>query len=74
MERLVGAIPDDLGTKFLDQTVPGCPGLLKPDIVILHDEQKKAFLIDVACPCDRLENVIAARRWKHAAIQEQHEA
>ena len=27
MERLVGAIPDSLGTKFLDQTVPGCLGL-----------------------------------------------
>ena len=48
MERLVGAIPDSLGTKFLDQTVPGCPGLLRPDVVILHEEQKKAFLIDVA--------------------------
>ena len=24
MERLVGAIPDSLGTKFLEQTVPGC--------------------------------------------------
>ena len=35
-ERLVGAIPDSLGTKFLDQTVPGCPGMLRPDIVIAH--------------------------------------
>ena len=37
MERLVGAIPDSLGTKFLDQTVPGCLGLLRPDVVILHE-------------------------------------
>ena len=76
MERLVGAIPDSLGTKFLDQTVPGCPGLLRPDVVILHEEQKKAFLIDVACPCDRPENMTAARgrkREKYAAIKEQLE-
>ena len=76
MERLVGAIPDSLGTKFLDQTVPGCPGLLRPDVVILHEEQKKAFLIDVDCPCDRPENMTAARgrkREKYAAIEEQLE-
>ena len=73
MERLVGAIPDSLGTEFLNQTVPGCPGLLRPDVVILHEEQKKAFLINVACPCDRPENMTAARgrkREKYAAIKE----
>ena len=52
MERLVGAIPDSLGTKFLDQT-----GLLRPDVVILHEEQMKASPIDVTCPCDRPENI-----------------
>ena len=76
MERLVGAIPDSLGTKFLDQTVLGCPELLKPDVVILQEEQKKAFLINVACPCDRPENITVARgrkREKYAAIKEQLE-
>ena len=38
VERLVGAIPDSLGTKFLDQTVPECSGSLRPDIVILNKE------------------------------------
>ena len=52
MERLVGAIPDSLGTKFLDQTVPECSGMQRPDIVILHEGQKKAYLIDVTCPCE----------------------
>ena len=76
MERLVGAIPDSLGTNFLDQTVPGCPGLLRPDVVILHEEQKKTFLIDVACSCDHPQNMTAARgrkREKYAAIKEQLE-
>ena len=64
VERLVGAIPDSLGTKFLDQTVPECSGSLRPDIVILNEEQKKAYLIDVTCPCERSDNLIAARRRK----------
>ena len=43
MGRLVDAIPDSLGTKFLDQTVRGCPGLLRPDIVILNEGKRKPF-------------------------------
>jgi hypothetical protein len=62
MGRLVEAIPDSLGTKFLDQTVQDFPGLLRPDIVILNEEQKKAFLIDVTRPCERPENMEATRR------------
>ena len=46
------AIPDSLGTKFLDQTVPNCSELQRPDVVILHEEQRKAFLVDVTCPCE----------------------
>ena len=61
VERLVGAIPDSLGTKFLDHTVPECSGLLGPDIVILNEEQKKAYLIDVTCPCEHSDNLIVAR-------------
>ena len=66
------AIPASLGTKFLDQTVLGFLGLQRPDIVILHEAQKKAYLIDVTCPCDRPENLVAARRRKldkYAAIR-----
>ena len=73
MERLVGAIPDSLGTKFLDQTVPECSGMQRPDIVILHEGQKKAYLIDVTCPCDRPENMTAARKRKldkYAGVKE----
>lgn len=35
--------------KFLHQTVPDCSRLLRPDIVILNKNQKKAYLIDVTC-------------------------
>ena len=73
MGRLVEAIPDFLGTKFLDQTVQDCPGLLRPDIVILNEEQKKAFLTDVTRPCERPANMEAVRRRKldkYAGIKE----
>ena len=62
-KRLVNAIPLDLGTKFLDQAVPGCPGQ-RPDVVILNSEKKKAYLIDVTCPNEQSENLVAARRRK----------
>ena len=64
MERLVKAVPEDLGTKFLDQAVPECSGTLRPDVVILNREQKKAYLIDVACPCETVDNLGAARQRK----------
>ena len=64
MERLVRAIPGNLGTKFLDQTVPNCSGLQRPDVVILNEEQKKAYLVDVTCPCETTANMAAARQRK----------
>ena len=75
MECLLCALPDSLGTKFLDQTVPGCLRLLRPDIVILHQDYND-FLIDVACPCNLPENAVTAKRgkWeKYAAIKKQLE-
>ena len=38
VERLVKAVPQTLGTKFLHQTVPGCDRLGRPDVVILDDK------------------------------------
>ena len=64
MERLVRAIPGSLGTKFLDQTVPNCSGLQRPDVVILNEEQKKAYLVDVTCPCETTVNMASARQRK----------
>ena len=63
LRRLVNAIPSELGTKFVDQAVPGCPGL-RPDVVVLNREKKKAYLVDVTCPNEQSENLVAARRRK----------
>ncbi len=65
VKRLVKAIPIDLGTVYLDQRVPGAPdGTLQPDIVILNDAQKKAHLVDVACPYETQSNLKASRERK----------
>ena len=64
VERLVKAVPQTLGTKFLDQTVPGCDSLGRPDVVILDDKDKKAYLVDVAVPCETPENLKASRARK----------
>ena len=63
LRRLVNAIPPELGTKFVDQAVPGCPGL-RPDIFVLNREQKKAYLVDVTGPNELSDNLVAARRRK----------
>ena len=44
--------------------MPDCSGLTRPDIVILHEEQKKAYLVDVTCPCETVGNLAAARERK----------
>ena len=64
VERLVKAVPQTLETKFLDQTVPGCDSFGRPDVVILDDKDKKAFLVDVAVPCETLKNLKASRARK----------
>ena len=64
LERLVKAVPQTLGTKFLDQTVPSCGSLGRPDVVILDDKDKKTYLVDVAVPCETPENLRASRERK----------
>ena len=64
VERLVKAMPQTLGTKFLDQTVRGCDSLGRPDLVILDDNDKKAYLDDVAVPCKTPENLSVSRARK----------
>ena len=56
MERVVRAITDSLGKKFLDQAVPVFWSD-EPDVVILNEEQKKAYLVDVTCPYESAENL-----------------
>ena len=47
-------------TKYLDQTVPHCEGQGRPDIIILNEEAKKAYLVDVAVPWGSEENLKAS--------------
>ena len=58
------AIPKNLGTKFLDQTVPECDDLGRPDLVILIESEKKAYLVDVALPCGTQSNLEVSRARK----------
>ena len=64
VDRLSEAIPSSLGTKYHDQTVPHCEGQGRPDIVILNEEAKKAYLVDVAVPWASEENLKASRERK----------
>ena len=64
VERLTRAIPDELGRVYLDQALPGCSGSGRPDVVILNEQLKKAYIVDVTCPCETGENLKAARRRK----------
>ena len=58
------AIPSSLGTKYFDQTAPHCEGQGRPDIVILNEEAKKAYLVDVAVPWGSEENLKVSRERK----------
>ena len=66
VDRLSEAIPSCLGIKYLDQTAPHCEGQGRPDIVILNEEAKKAYLVDVVVPWGSEDNLKASRnaRWK----------
>ena len=64
VERLVRAIQNELGQKFLDQSLPGCSEVGRPNVVVLNHSNKKAFLVDVTCPCETGENLKAARSRK----------
>ena len=50
LQRLVKAIPRDLGECYVEQKVPESPGDLRPDIVIINRESKEAIIIDVTVP------------------------
>ena len=74
INQLVKAIPDRLGTKYLDQCVFNCEGLLYPDIGILNriKYSKKAYLVDVVGPCetgDNLKVLLDCKKEQYSAIR-----
>ena len=64
VDRLSEAITSSLDTKYLDQTAPHCEGQGRPDIVILIEEAKKAYMVDVAVPWGSEDNLKASRERK----------
>ena len=58
------SVPQTLGTKFLDQTVPSCDSLGRPDVVILDKKNKTAYLVDKAVLCQMPETAYAGIKAK----------
>eukprot|EP00731_Ephydatia_muelleri_P013830 Em0007g1140a len=54
--------PKDKGIQYLEQTVPGDPQGLKPDIVLLNDSTSEAFVIDVTVPFEGPEGTLEAAK------------
>lgn len=64
LHRLAKAIPRSRGTQYLEQSVPGDPQGLKPDIVVLNDATKEAWVVDVTVPFEGEGTLEEARRGK----------
>ena len=69
LQRLVKAIPESEGDRYLEQKVKNAPGDLRPDLVLWHGDGKVS-IIDVTIPYegDR-ESFEKARREKKAKYQ-----
>ena len=55
LKRLVNAIHK--GEVTIDKTVPGAPGLNRPDIVVR--DGNKVLIIDITCPFESDENSLS---------------
>ena len=64
LARLSNAIPVWRGKQFKEQGVPGDNLGLKPDLVILDDTKKEAFVIDVTMPFEGNGSFAEARQAK----------
>jgi len=59
LQRLVKAVPQSLGDKFVEQKIKDSPGCLKPDLVILKQEEKRAYIVDVTIPFEGSEDAFS---------------
>ena len=50
LKRLVKAVPQSAGNKFVEQKVLNSPYDLRPDLVVLNDEANSATIVDVTIP------------------------
>ena len=61
LHRLVKAVPTDPHTQvFLDQKMPGSPGLLRPDLVVIRPES--VAIVDVTVPMETDQGAFEAAR------------
>ena len=50
LERIVRAIPEFLGTKMKEQSIPGTTGDNRPDLTIISPCGTRVTLVEVSCP------------------------
>jgi len=62
LQRLIKAIPDSTGNKFVEQEVPGDPERNKPDLVIISLDKQKATIVDVTVPFEGDEESFSKAR------------
>ena len=62
LQRLIKAIPDSLGNKFVEQEVPGDPEKNKPDLEIISPDNQKATIVDVTVPFEGEEESLSKAR------------
>ncbi len=64
LARLTKAVPNHLGSKFVEQEVPGDPQHNRPDLVITNSEQKTAYIVDVTIPFEGKDSMTNSRERK----------
>ncbi|KAL5510040.1 hypothetical protein EMCRGX_G005508 [Ephydatia muelleri] len=61
LKRLANAVPHWKGRQYKEQMVPGDSQGLKPDLVVLNDTTKEAFIVDVTMPFEGMDTFSTAR-------------
>ena len=61
LKRLSNAINEDTGDKYVEQTVRGAPGDLRPDLVVYHNDNR-VTIVDVTIPFESDELAFSKAR------------
>lgn len=74
VKRLIRAVPDDLGETFVEQKIKDYPDDLRPDLVVINEEKRRAVIVDVTIPIESNElsfdNARNEKLTKYAPITE----
>ena len=62
LQRLVKAVPNTLGNKFVEQEIPGDPERNKPDLVIISPDNQTATIVDITVPFEGEEDSLTKAR------------